>query len=313
VTSAAAAARATLAAGSKSFALAGKILPGASRDDAAVVYAFCRRADDLVDLATPADAAAAVLRLRAELDSVYGGGAQTEPALVAFQEVIERRRIPHAYPAALIDGMATDARPTPIVFATMDELLLYSYRVAGTVGLMMCHVMGVAGDHHLRNAAALGMAMQLTNIARDVAEDWQRGRIYVPATLLVPARLEPAGPLPPEAQAAFARALPPLLAEADRLYHLGDAGLGALGYRAAIAVRTARLAYSGIGIRVARRRHDVTAGRAVLGRGRKLWLLARAALEVTAVRAFAYVRRRAPLRLGLPVTILRFPDDVSSG
>jgi phytoene synthase len=302
-------ARAILAAGSKSFALAGRILPRGARDDAAVVYAFCRRADDQVDLAPAGEAASAVARLRAELCSVYAGAAQSVPLLAAFQRVVERRRIPRAYPEALIDGMASDARPLPIVFATMDELWRYAYQVAGTVGLMMCHVMGLDGDRHLRNAAALGMAMQLTNIARDVQEDWERGRVYVPAALLGPAPLRPVGPLTPEARAAFARALPVLLGEAERHYHIGDRGLCALGFRAAIAVRTARLVYSSIGALLARRGYDVGGGRAVIGRGRKLWLLLRAAGELTGARLFA--RRRPPLRLALPATVVRFPDDVS--
>lgn len=280
-------ARRVLAAGSKSFALAGKLLPRACRDDAAVVYAFCRRADDLVDqAATPAIAERAVVRLRRELAAIYGGVPQDDPVLAAFQEVVARRRIPRDLPADLIAGFAMDAGPRPIVYQTWQDLRLYCYRVAGTVGLMMCQVMGVADRRRLANAAALGMAMQLTNIARDVAEDWRLGRLYVPAEALPrPLASDPSRPLDPTTAAVLSAAVPALLAAALPLYRAGDAGLDALSLRSAIAVRAARLIYSAIGERVAARRHDVTAPRAVVARWRKLWLVVRAAAGVLVRRA----------------------------
>jgi 15-cis-phytoene synthase len=280
-------ARRVLAAGSKSFALAGKLLPRACRDDAAVVYAFCRRADDLVDqAATPAIAERAVVRLRRELAAIYGGVPQEDPVLAAFQEVVARRRIPRDLPADLIAGFAMDAAPRPIVYRTWQDLRLYCYRVAGTVGLMMCQVMGVADRRRLVNAAALGIAMQLTNIARDVAEDWRLGRLYVPAEALPrPLASDPSRPLDRGTAAVLSAAVPALLAAAVPLYRAGDAGLDALSLRSAIAVRAARLIYGAIGDRVAARRHDVTAPRAVVPRWRKLWLVARAAAGVLISRA----------------------------
>jgi phytoene synthase len=296
---------AVLAAGSKSFALAGRLLPAVCRQDAAVVYAFCRRADDLVDLAGPGEAAPWVRRLRRELASIYRGEPQGDPVLAAFQEVVQRRRIPRAYPGELIEGFAMDL-PAPLVYRSWDELRLYCYRVAGTVGLMMCHVMGVTDDGRLRHAAALGMAMQLTNIARDVAEDWARGRLYLPRPLLGE-DLVPGGPLTPHARAVLSAALPALLAAARPLYRTGDEGLTALSGRCAVAVRAARLVYSAIGDRIAARGHDVGAPRAIVSRGRKLWLLARAAAEVLLRRPFRK-NRGAPRP---PRSLLRSPDDLA--
>jgi phytoene synthase len=305
-----AASRASLAHHSKSFALAGKLLPRACRDDAAVVYAWCRRADDLVDLAPPGGASGAAAQLRRELDGLYAGERQEDPVLAAFQAVVTRRRIPRAYPDALVAGMEMDARPLPLVYEDTAALSLYCYRVAGVVGLMMSHVMGVRDEAALRRAAHLGMAMQLTNIARDVLEDWQRGRLYVPADHLGAAAREaaPGGPLPEKVREALARALPALLARADWLYRSGDRGLSALSFRCAVAIRTARLVYAAIGDELRRRAYDVTAGRAVVPRWRKLLLAARALVGVTAGRAATLLRPLPPPTT--PTTVLRYPDDV---
>jgi phytoene synthase len=273
-------ARAAIARGSHSFAFASKLLPPAARDDAACLYAYCRRADDLVDDAGPAAAAVAVPRLRGELEGMIAGGPAAappgEPALARFAEVMHRRAIPRVHLDELLAGFAMDAVPGPIVYETWADLLLYCHRVAGTVGLMMCHVMGVRDARAARPAAALGMAMQLTNIARDVAEDWRRGRLYLPREALGGASLTPGGPLDPASAAVLNRALPTLLAAAAPLYRWGDAGLAHLPRRCAIAVRAARLIYSDIGRVIAGRGYDVTAGRARVSGRRKLWLGLRA-------------------------------------
>jgi 15-cis-phytoene synthase len=201
-------ARAALAAGSRSFALAGKLLPRGCRDDAAVVYAFCRWADDLVDHAPPGQVAAAVARLQGEVAALFAGAALRDPVLAAFQEVARRRDIPRWLVDELIAGFAMDARPLPIVYGTWRELLLYCFRVAGTVGLMMCRVMGTRDPRSARHAAALGMAMQLTNIARDVAEDWDRGRRYIPAEALQGALPEAPGAVPLGVAGSRGRAAP---------------------------------------------------------------------------------------------------------
>ena len=172
---------ATIAQHSKSFALAAKLLPAAARDDAAVVYAWCRRADDAIDLAPPADQPDALARLYDELAAIDAGAAM--PGVPrAFAAVVGIRQIPLAYPRALLDGMAMDVADTR--YRTFDDLFAYCYRVAGVVGLIMCHVMGVRDDRALVPAVHLGIGMQLTNVCRDVAEDWDRGRLYLPDELL---------------------------------------------------------------------------------------------------------------------------------
>lgn len=313
--------RATIAAHSKSFALASRVLAPLCRDRAAVIYTWCRHADDAVDLAPPEDQPAALARLRAELDSVYAGEPQSDVVLAAFQEVVQDCRIPRIYPDELLVGMEMDVHGQR--YDTMDTLLLYCFRVAGTVGLMMSHVMGLSDDSALRNAAHLGMAMQITNICRDVVEDWERDRLYVPADVLAAcagaklgaalgARLGAGQPFPPEARALMARAVERLLADAAVYYHSGDRGLPSLPWRCAFAVCAARLVYAAIGARIARQAHDVTAGRAVVPTWHKLLLVARAGTRTAASLPARAVRTlqpgwRAP---DIPRARIEFPHGV---
>jgi phytoene synthase len=306
--------RQTLAVHSRSFALAARVLPPRCRDEAAVVYTWCRRADDAVDLAAPGAQAGALVRLGVELDGIYAGEAQDDIALAAFQQVVERYRIPHEYPAELLAGMEMDARGQR--YDDMHTLLLYCYRVASTVGLMMSHVMGVTHDGALRHAAHLGMAMQLTNICRDVLEDWEMGRLYIPTELLAEHGIGDlgcalGGPFPERARVPMRGVLARLLAEAAQLYRSGDRGLAALPWRCAFGVRAARLVYAAIGDRIAARDHDVLAGRAVVPTWHKLLLVARAGAGALAELPARLVRLlgRGP-RPRVPSVHARFPHGV---
>jgi phytoene synthase len=252
---------------SKSFWWGALLLPEWCRRDAAALYAWCRRCDDAVDVPRdPAVARHAVARLRAELDTIYRGDEPDEPVLAGFAEVMRRHQIPRQHPSDLIDGMAMDIGR--VRYQTFEQLLPYCYRVAGTVGVMMAHIMGVRDAETLRRAAELGMAMQLTNISRDVAEDEERDRVYVPRDLWV------AADRPPPASVAD------LLRRAEHLYRSGDRGIAALPWRCAAAVRAARLIYADIGTQLARRGFDFRTGRAVVPRGRKLRLAVQALLGI---------------------------------
>ncbi len=176
----AAIARATISHHSKSFALASALLGRRVRDQTAIVYTWCRRADDAVDAAS-SDPRTALAQLRLELDDVYSQRA-VDPVLAAFAEVVRDRAIPRCYPDELLAGMAMDVESTR--YRTLDDLITYCWRVAGVVGLMMSHVFGVSTNSALPRAVHLGIAMQLTNICRDVVEDWERGRLYVPDAVL---------------------------------------------------------------------------------------------------------------------------------
>jgi len=302
--------RQVLARHSLSFALAGRLLPLGPREDAAAVYAWCRRCDDAVDLAAPKRQAASLDRLRDQLARLYAGAPTADPVLGAFQEVARERRIPSCYPEELLDGLAMDVEFRR--YETIEDLLLYCYRVAGTVGLMMCHVMGVGDARALVHAAHLGMAMQITNICRDVMEDWERRHVYLPDEVLgarVAGQLwERRGePLPGELRAEIASGVERLLAEAARLYRSGDAGMRWLSWRCALSVRTARHVYAAIGRVIESRNHDVWAGRAIVPHRAKLLHVARALgaglLETPGRLA------RTP-RTAVPSVLLRFSDGI---
>jgi phytoene synthase len=285
----AAIARRTIAQHSKSFAMASRLLGERLRDQTAIVYTWCRRTDDAVDDGR-ADAGT-LARLTAELDAAYTG-ATGDRVLAAFGEVVRERAIPRAYPAALLDGMAMDLAGAR--YLTVDDLVTYAYRVAGVVGLMMAHVFGVFDDDAVVPAAHLGIAMQLTNICRDVAEDWDRGRLYLPDELLHGAGglADSLGaPIPRAAHAPIAAATSDLLALADRYYRSADRGVRALPWRAALAVRAARSIYRAIGGRIARAGHAVTAGRAVVSRAAKLRLASAASLRLAASLPARALRR----------------------
>ncbi|MEO8801116.1 MAG: phytoene/squalene synthase family protein, partial [Polyangiaceae bacterium] len=167
---------------SKSFALAARLLGRSERDAIAVIYAFCRHVDDAIDLAPPADRPRALDQIRREVDDVFAARTTGHVVLDAFAVVARAYRIPRTYVDELVAGMTMDVERAR--YRTRDELLLYAYRVAGVVGLLLCHVMGLRDARALPRAAHLGIAMQITNICRDVAEDLEDGRSYLPLELL---------------------------------------------------------------------------------------------------------------------------------
>jgi len=256
----------------RSFTWGARLLPRKYRRDAAAIYAFCRRCDDAVDHAADAvTAARAVARLRGELDRIYApdwqDGDLADPVLVGFREVVRRRGLPRLLSDELLNGMQMDVGC--VRYQTFTELLVYCHRVAGVVGLMMARVMGVTDERVLAHAADLGIAMQLTNICRDVAEDARLDRVYLPGELL---------------GAGEAAAVAELLRRADGYYRSGDRGLVALPAGCAAAIRVARLIYADIGRVIAARGFDVHAGRARVSSPRKLWLAVRALGETAAGR-----------------------------
>ena len=162
----------------RTFYFASACLPRATRMHAYAVYAFCRWADNGVDDARdPSEAVAKVDQARRVLELAYHGTSVPE-GLRAFARTVHERAIPKPLFDALLDGMAMDLTQTRYPnFAALD---LYCYRVAGVVGLMMTHVFGFTHERCLPRALALGTAMQLTNILRDIGEDWSKGRLYLP-------------------------------------------------------------------------------------------------------------------------------------
>jgi phytoene synthase len=235
--------------GSKSFSLAARLFDPATRDAAFFLYGWCRYCDDQVDQvgtnASQSELAARLKVLKDKTAAAFSFAPQEEPVFIALQYIVHRYGIPSHYALELIEGMAMDVRATR--YANLKELLLYCYRVAGTVGLMMAHVMGLRDEAALKHAADLGIAMQLTNIARDIVEDASMGRIYLPLTWLNEAEIQPEKIDAPENRAKLAVFTLRLLRQAERYYRSGDEGLWYLSFRSACAVAAARRVYSEIG------------------------------------------------------------------
>lgn len=257
--------------GSRSFHAASKLLPSSVRDPALALYAFCRLADDAVD--EHEEKSAAVLRLRDRLDLVYAGTPKNAPADRAFASVVAEFDMPKALPDALLEGLAWDAMERR--YATLEDLYAYSARVASAVGVMMCVLMRVRHVDTLARAADLGVAMQLTNIARDVGEDARAGRLYLPTEWLRTAGIDDAVFLAnPEPTPEIRKLVERLLRAADRLYFRSEAGVSALPLRARPGIFAARHAYAGIGSQVARQSYDSVSRRAVTSSKQKLgWLM----------------------------------------
>ena len=267
-----AACAAMLRGGSFSFHAASRLLPVSVRDDATALYAFCRVADDAVDGASaPADAVALLAR---RLDAICRDAPFDHPADRAFAAVMRRHAIPRDLPAALIEGFAWDAAGRR--YRDLGALRAYAARVAGSVGVMMALIMGVRDAASLAAACDLGLAMQFTNIARDVGEDARNGRLYLPRDWLAEAGIDGDAFLAaPVFTKALGQVVARLLAEAETLYDRAAPGIAALPLRCRSGIEAARVIYREIGREVARGmvlgRHPL-GHRARVGGARKLTL-----------------------------------------
>lgn len=275
--------QALLAQGSKSFALAGRLLPGTYAQDATALYAFCRVADDLID--DSGDPQGAYRTLCARLDAITAAVAVGDSATHALPHTVDRAlartMARHAMPRgpidALLDGFLWDA--TDRRYETFEDTLAYAARVAGSVGVAMAWLMGQRDPGVLARAADLGVAMQLTNIARDVAEDARRSRVYLPATWLREQGLTPEDVMldaqdHTHLQTRIAPLVLRLLDEADVLYARGRSGLGALPWGCRAGIDAAARIYRDIGRVLRQLAPQVLARRAVVPTGRKIYLLA---------------------------------------
>jgi 15-cis-phytoene synthase len=256
--------------GSKSFHLASLLLPAKYREDARCLYGFCRMADDLVDDASEPQHATAELKRR--LDGIYAGTPSDEATDRAFADVVQRFAIPRAVPDALIEGFVWDAEGRH--YQTLSDVTAYAVRVAGTVGVMMSLIMGRRDAAALSRAIDLGVAMQFSNIARDVVEDAGLGRVYLPDEMLLRSQVmrDDVLHVPVKGSAAATE----LVEHAEALYMQAASGIALLPRSSRASINAARLLYREIGLQASRMGH---ATRAVVSSKRKLALVARAVAQ----------------------------------
>ena len=275
-------ARALTRAHGRSFALAAWALPAPRRDAARALYAFCRRLDDLVDEAAPSPHLARRLaEARALIGALRGPGALTAVGapwdaaeLAALRDAVHRWDIPQAPFLELIAGVEMDL--TRRRYATFADLDLYCFRVAGTVGLMLAPVLGYSRPRALRAAADLGRAMQLTNILRDVREDLERGRIYLPQDELAAFGVSEDDLAQGHMSGRMRRLFEWQIARARHWYTRGRAGIRLLhGARSRLTVRLMATLYADILRAIEEREYDVFRDRAIVPGRRRLLLVAR--------------------------------------
>ena len=280
-------ARDSIARGSKSFAMASRLFNRQTRERAWLLYAWCRKCDDIADgqdhggvMTGVADGQARLAVMRAQSDAALRGEATGDPAFDGFGLVMRECAIPPRFAHDLLDGFALDARdwrPT-----TEVDMLRYCYHVAGAVGCMMAVLMGVdpKDEATLDRACDLGLAFQLANIARDIGEDQQAGRCYLPQQWLAEMEIPPGRQMEP----AFR---PQLTLLAGRLTSLAADyeasarhGTGALPPRAAWAVLAAAGIYGDIAREVARRGQRAWDDRVATPKSEKLGWVCRAGVQI---------------------------------
>jgi phytoene synthase len=267
----AAACRALMRGGSKTFFAASLLLPARVRAPASALYAYCRLADDAIDQG--ADPRAQVRALQNRLDAVYRGRPGDEPADRALAQVVHGFGLPRALLDALLEGFLWDTEGRR--YHTLSEVLAYGARVAGTVGAMMSLLMGARSPSALARACELGVAMQLTNIARDVGEDARNGRLYLPRDWLAQAGVDADAWLAaPRFTPAIGSVVQRLLAQADVLYRRSALGIAELPRDCRPAIDAARNVYAEIGRQLERDGLDSVTRRAVVPGRRKLVLVA---------------------------------------
>jgi phytoene synthase len=271
-----------------------------------MLYAWCRHCDDQIDgqdlgfgaaQLTAFERAARLERLRALTEDAYTGKPMDDPVFTAFQRVVREAAIPKRHAMQLLAGFEMDV--LGVSYRDLPDTLLYCYRVAGVVGVMMAFVMGVRERTALARAADLGIAFQLTNIARDVIDDAATGRCYLPAAWLDEAGIPRSDYAQIQWRAALTGVVARLLAQADRYYESATAGLPSLSLRSAWAVSTALGVYREIGDIVRARGPQAWDQRATVARARKGWHgmqgFVQAAQAVTVGRRSAIPARESAL------------------
>lgn len=270
----------------KSFALASRLFPSHKRNDVAKLYQICRLIDDCVDEQEASQANVDIEELKSALSSP---GAQ-DSRFAGLIKALKHLEVDSKSLMTLIEGAQFDLSSGQI--NSQAELNLYCYRVAGVVGEMMCPLLDVKDEQARGHAIALGMAMQLTNICRDVLEDAQNDRYYLPDSLLKKHNLEKndlhSGRV---ANDRLAQVLKRLLDQADELYASGVYGLRYMPLRSRFVIYFAAGLYRGIGVKLAKNGYRALQGRTSLGIGEKLVLLGR--LVPGAIKYCLLVRRCA--------------------
>jgi len=260
----------------KNFYYSFLLLSRPRRQAMCAVYAFMRYCDDLSDAEGVSDRAGAIARWRQDLDSALAGGTPGNPVWPAFTDAVARYRIPHEYFRDMIRGVSSDLDPRQV--QTFQELYDYCYHVASVVGLTIIHIFGFDDPRALPLAERCGVAFQITNILRDVREDAEHGRVYLPQEDLVRFGVK----TEELCGAALSPALRDLLAfEADRArayYQETESLIDLVDSRSRASLKALIGIYSRLLERISNSGYQVLGERVRVPAWEKIWILARCAI-----------------------------------
>ena len=258
---------------SSNFYYAFKLLPAQRRGALYATYAFCRFVDDIADDEQVREPAALLGRWREELERVYGG-VPTRAVSRALADSVRRFSIPRHYFDEIIDGVEMDL--TRKRYQTFAQLRLYCYRVASAVGLICIEIFGYRNPRARIYAENLGLAFQLTNIIRDVREDAERGRIYLPLEDLARFGVKEEELLSAQHSERFERLMEFEVQRAQEFYHQAELALPAEDRASLLTAEAMRLIYSALLRRIVKSRYRVMDGKLRLSAPHKIFLVGRA-------------------------------------
>ena len=282
----------TIAKGSRSFAAAARLFDAETRRSAMMLYAWCRHCDDTIDdqvlgfarrpLGAHGSGEERLALLEAETLAALRGEPTSHPSFRAVADVVARHGLPQELLLQHLEGYRMDVEERH--YATVTDTLTYCYHVAGVVGVMMSMVMGARDETTLDRASDLGIAFQLTNIARDIVEDARVGRVYLPAEWLADADLKPGDLADPRQRPVVSLVANRLIDLAEPYYASAFHGLRELPPRSAWAVATAHGVYREIGMQVKGLGANAWDARVSTGRRQKLGHVARGAAKAALAR-----------------------------
>ncbi len=259
---------------SKSFFLSSAMLPKEKRWDTYALYNFCRYADNIVDNPrhrTVEELIEEVNYMEKEIRIAYRYGESEHPVLKSFIVVAQKYAIPMKYALELLEGVKMDLNKNR--YENFDELYLFAYRVAGVVGLMMSYVLGFSSEDALPYAKKLGIAMQLTNILRDVQEDKNMNRIYLPLDEMRRFGLREEDFFEENASPLMRDFMQYQVNRANRFYQEAQEGINMLTPNTQFAIYAASKIYQGILIKIEARNYNPFLGRVWITQGKKFRIL----------------------------------------
>ncbi|HAH50974.1 MAG TPA: squalene synthase [Balneola sp.] len=271
----------------KTFYLATRFLPNEKQRGIFAIYGMCRYLDNLVDEVedlireeklTLSEIDAKLDEFKKELDKVYSGYSVNDPILNAYADSLKRYKVPKELPLLLIEGVRQDLEISR--FQNFQEIYDYSYKVASVVGLMTIEVFGYTSDEAIERATDLGIAMQLTNILRDVGEDLERGRIYIPKEDLIKFNVTEEELFAKNKSEKFIELMKFQISRARCYYDSAFAGIEMLNKDSRLPVYLAHRNYSRILEKIEENEYDVFNKRAFLNQSEKLYILPQVLLDL---------------------------------